>query len=438
MAATTSDNFPKSWPSSLWVATADPAPTPVRLDGDHVADVAIIGGGYTGLSAAYRFAERGMQPVVVEANEIGWGASGRNGGVVSAKFRASIPSIARTYGLATARRMAEIGHEGVDEVIGLIEELDIKGAAFSMSGNLRCAHNRKALDALVAEAEIMRSTFGDTSLQVLSSGEVAAETGSKEFVGGVLAAHAGIIHPLNFARGIARGLRRKNIVLFEHSPARTLRRTKDGVLIGTPRGTLRARHVVIATNAYSDLTEATSAVNHTLIPFRSAIIATEPLGAHFNNSLMPARRSYSETRRMMRWFRRAGDRMIFGGRGAFGRNDSANAFEALRHALIGLFPQLEEVAITHHWSGLVAMTLRSIPHVGLIDDRVSYALGYNGTGIACSCLMGRYVCDLALGGKPDLSLLSTERLPSIPFHSAREPAVRLIAGWYQLLDRIGM
>ncbi|MHA6645626.1 NAD(P)/FAD-dependent oxidoreductase [Mesorhizobium sp. A623] len=426
------------WPQSLWAATADPASRPVRLEGDHVADVAIIGGGYTGLSAARSFAQRGMRPAIVEANEIGWGASGRNGGVVSAKFRAPIPAIAQAHGLAVARRMAEIGHEGVDEVTKLIEEFDITSAAFSMSGNLRCAHNSKALDALVAEAEIMRDTFGDASLRILSGGEVAEETGSNDFVGGVLAAHAGVIHPLNLARGIACGLRQKNIDIFEHSPAFALERTGDGVLIKTPNGALRARYAVLATNAYSDLTDATSPVAQTLVPFRSAIIATEPLGRYLDETLMPARRSYSETRRMMRWFRRAGSRMIFGGRGAFGRNDSAAAFEALRHAMIGLFPQLQDVAVTHRWSGLVAMTLRSVPHVGRIDDRISYAMGYNGAGIACSCLMGRYICDLALGGKPDLALLAPERLPTIPFHLARKPAVRLVAGWYQFLDRIGL
>jgi glycine/D-amino acid oxidase-like deaminating enzyme len=140
---------------------------------------------------------------------------------------------------------------------------------------------------------------------------------------------------------------------------------------------------------------------------------------------------------MMRWFRKAEGRMLFGGRGAFGKSDSKAAFEALRRAMIGIFPQLEGKPITHSWSGLVGLTLDSVPHVGRLDDRISYALGYNGSGVATACLMGQYVADLALGAEPDLALLSCDRLKTVPFYAVREPVVRLVAGWYQFLDRIG-
>jgi gamma-glutamylputrescine oxidase len=194
---------------------------------------------------------------------------------------------------------------------------------------------------------------------------------------------------------------------------------------------------VIATNSYSDLTPATIRFQRSHIAFRSAMIATEPLSANLAASIMPTRRTYTETKRMMRWFRMVDDRVIFGGRGAFGKQDSASAFEALRKAMIGIFPPLGDVPVAYRWSGLVAMTLDSVPHVGRLDDRTLFAMGYNGAGVAMSTLMGRYVAAFARGETPDVGLLDANRLRAVPFYPLREPAVRLVAGWYQFLDAIG-
>ena len=429
--------FPMPSPASLWVDTAVARTAGAPLSGDHVADVVIIGGGYTGLSAAHRFSGLGMMPVVLEANEVGWGASGRNGGVVSTKFRLSLAAIARSHGLDAARRMSAIGHEAVDAVAGLVDEFDIRRAGLEMNGNLRCAHNPRALEALEKEAGIVRAIGGSQDVRTLSAEEVAEETGSAKFVGGVLAQHAGLIHPLNYARGLADGLRSRGITLFEGTPALKLRREGQQLIVETPGGAVRSRRVLLATNGYSSMTPVTTGVRKAVVPFRSAIIATEPLGQNLRRSVMSGRRSYSETRRMMRWFRPFGDRMLFGGRGAFGKTDSPGAFEALHRAMVELFPQLDGTAISHRWSGLVGMTLDSVPQVGSLDEHVGYALGYNGAGIAMATLMGRYAADMTAGIPCDLALMNTTGPKTIPFHAVREPIVRLVAGWYQFLDARG-
>ena len=205
----------------------------------------------------------------------------------------------------------------------------------------------------------------------------------------------------------------------------------------TPDGVVRARQAIIATNSYSDLTSATARVQRTLVPFRSALIATEKLSPNLAGSLMPTGRTYTETKRMMRWFRKVDDRVIFGGRGAFGKQDSESAFDALRKAMVGIFPELADIPLAFKWSGLVAMTLDSVPHVGRLDDRTLYSVGYNGAGVAMSSLMGRYLAALVRGEKVDLGLLDAGRLKTIPFYAFREPAVRMVAGWYQFLDAIG-
>lgn len=345
---TASAGFPMAWPSSLWAETASPlAGVSPRLEGEHRADVAIVGAGYTGLCAALRLAERGLKPLLIDANGVGWGASGRNGGVVSTKYRVSLPGVARAHGLDMARRMYEIGHEAVATVESLVETHAIEDADFRLCGNLRCAHNEVSLAALAAEATIMREQFGDRSIRILLREETAAETGSRDFVGGTLTPHSGTIHPLNYARGLARALIAKGVPIFEGTPASSIRREGEGVRVETPSGSVVARRLLLATNGYSDLAGASEPVRRAVIPFRSAMVASEPLGDNLFATLMTERRSYSETRRMMRWFRPFGNRMIFGGRGAFGKSDSASAFAALERAMRRIFPQLEGAAITH-------------------------------------------------------------------------------------------
>lgn len=423
--------------ASLWRATSVARPDFASLSGDQAFDVVVIGGGYTGLSTALYLAGAGLSPVVVEANHIGWGASGRNGGVVSGKFRIGFKDIAARHGLDVARRMHDLGIEATEHVGQLIRELGIEGADYRPSGSLRCAHNAHMLAMLENEAAWLRNMLGDTAVSMLGAGEVAAETGSNGFAGGMLNTHGGVIHPLNYVLGLAAGLKAAGIAVHENTPVIRFRREGAGVVAETPNGRITARQIVIATNSYSDLTPATAAVRTSIIPFRSAMIATEPLAGTPGAHLLSSGRSYTETRRMMRWFRKSGDRLLYGGRGAFGKADTNAAFAALEKAMVRQFPELARVKVTHRWSGLVAMTLDSVPHLGRLDDRVVYSVGYNGTGVALASAMGRHVAALVTGEQPDLGLLTRLPLHSIPFYGLREPAVRLVAGWYQFLDAIG-
>ncbi|MCK1641777.1 FAD-binding oxidoreductase [Bradyrhizobium sp. 157] len=423
--------------ASLWADTAESLPAFPKLAGEVKADVVIIGAGYTGLSAAHHIAKSGLSPVVLEANHPGWGASGRNGGVITAKFRLSFRDIDATHGRAMARRMYEIAHESVEMVDELVSELGITGARLTRTGQVKAAHNEATLRAAIDEAAWMTREMHDTEVRILDPHQMRDETGSQVFVGGILNPGSGGIHPLNYLRGLARGVAQRGVPVFQESPVLALRRDGDGVVAETPGGIVRARQAIIATNSYSDLTSATARVQRTLVPFRSALIATEKLSPNLAGSLMPTGRTYTETKRMMRWFRKVDDRVIFGGRGAFGKQDSESAFDALRKAMVGIFPELADIPLAFKWSGLVAMTLDSVPHVGRLDDRTLYSVGYNGAGVAMSSLMGRYLAALVHGEKVDLALLDAGRLKTIPFYPFREPAVRIVAGWYQFLDAAG-
>jgi gamma-glutamylputrescine oxidase len=428
---------PRASAASLWADTAEPLPAFPKLAGEAKADVVIIGAGYTGLSAAHHIAKSGLSPVVLEANHPGWGASGRNGGVISAKFRLSFREIDAAHGRAMAKRMYEIAHESVETVEELVSDYSITAARLARNGQVKAAHNQATLKAAVEEAEWMKREMKDADVRILDIDRVHEETGSKAFVGGVLHPGSGGIHPLNYVLGLASGVAQRGVAIFQESPVLRLRRDNGGVIAETRNGLVRARQAIIATNSYSDLTSATLHMQRTLVPFRSAIIATEKLSANLAGSLMPTGRTCTETKRMMRWFRKVDDRVIFGGRGAFGKQDSEAAFDALRKAMVGIFPELADVPLSFKWSGLVAMTLDALPHIGRLDATTLFAMGYNGAGVAMSSLMGRYLAALVRGEKPNLGLLDASRLKTIPFYPLREPAVRMVAGWYQFLDAIG-
>jgi len=442
MLAPTTPHRPQ--PDSLWRAMAARSPvtdapvsTGAPLARDLIVDVAIIGAGYSGLAAAYALQKRGVDCAVFDANPVGWGASGRNGGVVSSKFRLSFPSIASKYDLDTARRMHRLAHDGVRVVEQFVDEFKLERARFEHTGSLRCAHTERAFASIRAEADWVRTQLGDASMSVLSREEITHETGSNGFVGGVLSADAGTILPLEYVCGIARALTARGVPIYESTPILDMTRVQEGVMLRAPGGSVRAKQVIVATNAYSDLTQATSSYQRELVPFRSAMIATERLSPELDAKLMVNGRSYTETRRMMKWFRKVDGRMLFGGRDAFGKEGQATGFDALQRAMVALFPDLAGVRVEYGWSGYVGMTFNALPHVGRSDDATTFCLGYNGAGVAMASLIGQHAAALALGEKPELALLAQEGLRPVPFHSLRAPGVRLVAAWYQFLDAVG-
>jgi gamma-glutamylputrescine oxidase len=422
---------------TLWAATAEPAPAVQSLVGEQQCDVAIIGAGYTGLSAAHHIALSGREPLIIEANSLAWGASGRNGGVVSPKFRVGFPTLTARFGRDTALQIYRTGYQAVDSLVEMVETLGLTGARLHMGGHIAAAHNQHALAGLESTANWIKRETGGSSSVMISAAEVAELTGSKIFFGGLLTPKAGGIHPLNYARGIARSLDDRGVKMFINSPAEQVHREGERMIVQTPQGRVSARQVIYATNGYSDLTRATDTLHRRLIPFRSAIIATEPLPAAILAGLLPGGQVCGDTKRMLRWFRVVGDRLIFGGRGAFGKNDSEAAFRALQHSMGEVFPVLRDQPIAYRWSGLVAMTLDYLPHAGQLDDQSFYAIGYNGGGVALSTYMGAQLAAMTAGKKVELGLLSGENFKPIPLHAFRAPGVRLAAGWQQFLDIIG-
>jgi glycine/D-amino acid oxidase-like deaminating enzyme len=424
-------------PRSLWTETAPLPPPTAPLAGRVQADVAIVGGGYTGLAAAHDLAEAGLSAVVLEARELGHGGSGRNGGVVSAKFRVGFAAIERAHGFDVAQRMHVIAHESVQAVEHLVERYGIAAAEYRRSGALKCAHNAAAFAGLEAEAAWLRDRLGDGSARILDRQAVAAETGSRAFQGGLLFPHSGTIRPLAYLRGLAAGLIARGVAVHTQSPALAIEPCGNRIGVVTPEGRVEAGQAILATGAYSDLTPLTDRLRRTMVPFRSAIIATDVLPPELDRRLLPQARSYTETRRMMRWFRKVDGRVIFGGRGALGPVDAPRAFERLHKAMTAIFPELSEVPVGHRWSGHVSLTLDALPHCGRLDDGVVFAAGYNGAGVAMASLLGAKAARIARGETPELALLRRDRLRPIPLYGMCAAAVRAVTAWHEAMDAIG-
>lgn len=423
---------------SLWREQRPVGAVYPALTRDCAYDIAIIGGGFTGLHAALTFAEAGLSVVVLDAGEPGTGGSGRNGGVVSAKFRRGFNDIARAHGLEMAKRMHSIATGSVEHLTEVIARYDLSDTGFQRVGALKCAHSIKAFDHARQEADWLRETLGDTGLHVLSAGAVAEETGSDSFVGGVLQEGAGTIQPLAYLQGLWSAAKARGIDVFAQTPVCSVEVRGGRVVLSTPAASVTADRILLATNAYSWLTPAGKAVAKSIVPFRSAIIATEPLPDVLDKHLLSKSRSYTETRRMMRWFRKVDGRVVFGGRGALGAVDAPAAFRRLESAMGQIFPELRGVPVAHRWSGQVALTFDGLPHAGLLSDRIGYAAGFNGAGVAMSGFVGDQIARRMTGQPHDLGLIARASIPKVPFYPLRAIAVRSTTFFYEMLDAAGL
>lgn len=419
---------------SLWAATATPAQSFPVLEGDHKIDLVIVGGGFAGLSAALHAAEMGMSCMALEAHHTGFGGSGRNGGLVSGKFRASFQAVMVTHGREAALQLHAFGKKAVDCVERLVSEFNMADARFSKSGYITAAHSQAAMQGLRSAVEWLETVAGDRSSTLLDAEETASAMGTRTYLGGVFNAYAGQIHPLNYVRGLARAASGKGAQIFEQTAVRAIQESADGVAVTTDRGRVTAKQVLMATDAYSSLTPATTRLARSIVPFRSSIIATAPLSDNIASSILPRGTVAADTKRLLRWYRKFDNRLIFGGRGAFDQDDSPAAFGRLHRQMQDIFPQVEGQKIDYRWSGLVAMTLDYLPHIIRTSERVTIAAGFNGSGVAAATYAGACAVDLLTGGTPKLGVLQSLAFNPIPAHGFIDPGVRIVTAYYQLLD----
>lgn len=395
-------------------------------------DVAVIGGGYTGVSAARTLARRGLDVTVLEAETLGWGASTRNGGFVLPGFKLGAGALLRRFGLERARALYDASRESLRFVERLIADEGI-ACELRRCGHVSLAYRPPHYRRLAESRELLERAF--THATTLVPVERLSEViGSRLYHGALLDPEAWCLHPAKFFWGLASAAHHAGARLLEHVPVRSIRRVADGFALEAGGRELRARELIVATNGYSG--PAHPALRRRIIPLGSYLIATAPLGDLLAEALIPAARVLSDTKNLLYYFRLSEDRrLLFGGRVAFGPTTPAESARHLAAGMRAVFPQLRDVAVEYTWSGNVAFTRDQLPHAGVWDG-VHYALGYCGHGVAMATYLGDRL-GATLTGHGDLLPFSDLGFPPIPLYDGRPWFLPLVGAWYRVVDRLG-
>jgi len=419
-------------PNSYWAATAGEEVAAAALVGEHDADVAVVGGGFTGLRAALLLAESGAQVRLVEAARIGWGASGRNGGQVNPLLPVNTPQdIARMYGKKFAERIVHATVECADELFNFIRRHQMDCRA-RRNGWLRVAHCRGAAEKMRRHSERWREA--GAQIEFLSGGELNRALGSNFFTLGALAARGGCIHPLRYARELARRAMAAGVVVYTESPALALHKTNGMWEMRTPRGRVRARQIILCANGYAD--RLLPRLANSIIALTSVQAATRPLPPAETRAILPGGRTFADTRRTIFYGRCEPDhRFIIGSLGKFGSDGAAADFHKLRAEAERIFPRLRGAKWEYQWGGRIAVTHDRVPHLHEPAPGLLAGLGYNGRGVAMANLMGRVLAERALGKPPAEAVFPTTSLKNYPFSRLKFPGVPLAMCWMRLRDR---
>lgn len=382
-------------PASYYAATANLKTDYPPLEGEHKCDVAVVGAGFTGLSAALRLAERGVDVAVVEANRVGWGASGRNGGhMIDGIVESSkLDEIERKFGRIAAHVVYQAGLDCRDAVLDCIAKYSID--CDLRLGYLDVALNRADLEDFEAEVARKKAAGYPHEIELVARENMHRFVGSKRYVGGLVNRGNGHLHPLNLCLGEARAAHEQGATIFEQSPVtRVIHGARPEVR--TERGSLRANKVVLAGNAYLGRSEPR--LYGKVIPAGSYMIATEPLAADLARELLPQDMAVCDQRVALNYFRLSADRrMVFGGLCNYSGRDPKDITAAIRPNMLKVFPQLADTRIEYEWGGYIAIAIRRIPQFGRIEGNTWYAQGYSGHGVAPAHIAGQILAD-AIGG----------------------------------------
>jgi len=386
--------------SNYWLTTTTmPQGTPGNLLGR--AEVAIIGAGFTGLSAARTLAKKGISVTVLEANSIGWGASSRNGGMVLTGLKLSAEVLAKRYGMELTRHMYATSLESIDLVEQIVREENID-CSFSRCGHLEVACKQSHFDAYARSVEMIAREFHH-ELRIIPRNELGGEIGSSIYFGGIVDDTSAGLNPAQYVSGLASAALRTGACIYENTRVQQIQRNTQngsrGFSVLTSRGNVFAHNVLVATSGYTSA--ATPALQKKIIPIGSFIIATERLPETVARELSPRNRMIFDSKHYLHYYRLTPDnRMLFGGRAAFfpeAKNTIHRSAEILQRDLIEVYPQLRDSKIEYAWGGTLDFCFDTMPHAGQ-SDGVYYALGYAGHGVAMATYLGTKMADTMSGG----------------------------------------
>lgn len=424
---------PGGMPPSYWAATAPSGPDIPPFGGSESADIVVVGAGYTGLSAALHLAERGLSVMVLDANEPGWGASGRNNGQVVAALKHEPHEIEKRFGKERGSELIRVIGEGPNLVFGLIERYGMQCDA-RRSGILTAAHSPASRADLERRAEVWARR--GAPLRLLSRSELETLSGTAFYVGGCLDPRGGAINPLGYARGLAAAVLLRGGRIRREAHVRSILRTATGWRLTLDRGNIVASRVILGTNGYTD--DLWPGLKKSFLPARTPQIVSRPLRDNVRRSILPGGQIMSDTRYLTVGVRMHADgRLHLGGGGGTAGADKLALYEPLSRQASTLFPHLGEIEWEFRWSGFMAMTPDRYPRLFELGPGVAASLGYSGRGICTATIMGRELARWAAGeGAIDELALPASTFRTLPYYALRGPIVEGAVLFHSVRDRL--
>ena len=415
---------------SLYSATADAGLSFPPLAGDRRADVAIVGGGYTGLSAALHLAEVGVDVVLLEAERVGWGASGRNGGQLHSGQRRDQDWLEERFGLDDALKLWRLAEDAKALVHALIARHGIP--CEWRPGLIETAHKARLVDDERAYVEKLRTRYGYEPVTWLDRAALAEAIGTDIYFGGRRDVGAGHLHPLKFAQGLARAAAKAGARIYEQTRVTALAGTK----LATARGTVTADTIILAGNGYLDGVDGY--VESRVMPIDNYILATKPIGAGQPGGIIPGGEAVSDTRFVVYYFRPTADgRLLFGGGETYTRRERGDAIGFVAKHLARVYPAIRREDIEYAWGGTLAITIHRLPFIRKVRNGVYAAAGYSGQGVALAPFAGKVLAEAITGDPARLDQFAALPVPPFPGGTLlRKPALMAGMMWYALRDRL--
>ncbi len=422
---------------NYWLETATIPPADPGLAFPDSVDVAVVGSGVTGLSAARTLAKRGVHAAVLEAETFGWGASSRNGGMVLTGMKLPVPTLMSRYGREKVQKMYAASLASVDCVEEIIHEEKIE-CDFSRYGHLEVACKQAHFDGYAESAALIEKEFNH-KLRVVPKAALREEIGSDIYHGGLVDETSAGLNPGRYIAGLATAAQRAGAAMFDHTPVTSVQRGSNGAqrfLLTTPKGSITAREVILASGGYTS--KATPALRKKIIPIGSYIIVTEALDKGLARELSPKNRMIYDSKHFLYYYRLTPDRrMLFGGRAAFfpeSENTVRESAEILRRGMIHVYPQLRDVKVEYVWGGTLDFAIDVMPHVGR-SDGMYYSVGYAGHGVAIGTYLGTKIAGVICGEPNDIPFEGIP-FPTPPpgLRSGHTWALPLAGAYYKFLD----
>lgn len=424
---------PGQYPASWYAATAHFLPEFSSLTDKVTADVCIVGGGYTGLSAALHLAEAGYKVVLLEAHRVGWGASGRNGGQVGTGLNKDQAELESMFGKIQAKALWDLSLEAVQLCKDLIHQHKIQ--CDLQAGIIHADHRQRFVKGSREFAEKLQRDYDYQAIQFLDQAALQQELHSPLYYGGVLNLGAAHLHPLNYALGLTQAVQQAGVTIYERSPVLSYSNGSQ-VEVKTEQGTVTANYLILACNGYLDNLEPKVAAR--VMPINNYIVATEPLNATQVQDLIPNRYAVADSAFVVNYFRLSADnRLLFGGGESYSFKFPKDIRALVRPRMLSVFPQLTETKLDYAWGGTLAVTANRLPYFTRLQPNVFSVSGYSGHGVALATLAGKLLAEVVAGTAERFEVMA--KLPNWPFPGGtllRWPLLVTAMLYYSLRDKL--